>query len=123
MLGKYNGVAAILKCEIHHLGQLHCVSHRKDLVVEDAWKQIPLMIEIETFLRIVYTIFSRSSINNEKYQELAMAGESDVIAFWPVHEVIGCLGIKLLLHLGSIKNTLLNYFTDELSHRNNPISK
>ncbi|KII63818.1 hypothetical protein RF11_15053 [Thelohanellus kitauei] len=74
-------VSAILKREIHHLCELHCVAHRKDLAVEDALKKIPLMIEIETFLRTVYTIFSRSSVNNEKFQESAKAAESDVIAF------------------------------------------
>ncbi|KII60808.1 hypothetical protein RF11_10876 [Thelohanellus kitauei] len=44
MLGKYNGVAAILKREIHHLCELHCVAHRKDLAVQDAWTQILSMI-------------------------------------------------------------------------------
>ncbi|KII61672.1 hypothetical protein RF11_14108 [Thelohanellus kitauei] len=33
-------------------------AHREDLAVEDAWKQIPLMIEIETFLRKVNTMLS-----------------------------------------------------------------
>ncbi|KII63624.1 hypothetical protein RF11_06663 [Thelohanellus kitauei] len=35
MLGKYNGMAAILKREIHHLCGLFCVSNLKDLAVED----------------------------------------------------------------------------------------
>ncbi|KII69637.1 hypothetical protein RF11_10597 [Thelohanellus kitauei] len=37
ILGKYNGVAAILKHEIHNLSELHCVANREDLAGNDAW--------------------------------------------------------------------------------------
>ena len=40
MLGKNNGVAAILKREIPHLCEQHCVAHQEDLAVEDAWNAI-----------------------------------------------------------------------------------
>lgn len=73
MLGKNNGVAAILGREIHNLCEQHCVAHREYLAVEDAWKQVSLMHDIETLLRTVYTMFSRSSVTNEKIQELANA--------------------------------------------------
>ena len=43
MLGKNNGVAAILKREIPHLYEQHCVAHREDLAFEDAWKKLALM--------------------------------------------------------------------------------
>lgn len=36
MLGKNNGVAAILGREIHNLCEQHCVAHREYLAVEDA---------------------------------------------------------------------------------------
>lgn len=87
MLGKNNGVAAILRREIHHLCEQHCVAHREDLAVEDAWKQASLLHDIETLLRTVYTMFSRSSVENEKFLELANAAESDAVAFRPLHEV------------------------------------
>ncbi|KII71039.1 hypothetical protein RF11_14450 [Thelohanellus kitauei] len=112
MLGKYNGVAAILKREIRHLCELHGVSNQKDLAVEDTWKQIPFMIEIETFLRTVYTILRISSVNNEKFQELAKHTESDVIAFRPVDEV-RYLSWHLAVTVFVINyNTLIKYFTD-----------
>ena len=50
MLGKNNGVAAILKREISYLCEQHCVAHREDLVVEDAWKELSLMQHIKTLL-------------------------------------------------------------------------
>ncbi|KII60522.1 hypothetical protein RF11_05596 [Thelohanellus kitauei] len=52
MPGKNNGLAAILKREIH-LCEQHCAAHREDIDVEHAWKHVPVLIEIETFLRTV----------------------------------------------------------------------
>lgn len=43
MLGKHKGVAVLLKCEIQHLTEQHCVAHREDLGIDDAWKDVPLM--------------------------------------------------------------------------------
>ena len=54
--------------------------------VEDAWKQVSLMHDIETLLRTVYAMFSRSSVKSEKFHELANAAESDSVAFRPLHE-------------------------------------
>ncbi|KII69128.1 hypothetical protein RF11_09016 [Thelohanellus kitauei] len=122
MLGKYNGVAAIVKREIHNLCELHCVAHREDVAVEEAWKQIPSMIEIETFLRTVNMMFSRSSVNNEKFQELGEAAESDVIAFQPLHEVRWLPRHLAVTALVRNYNTLIDYFTEELNSRNVPIS-
>ena len=61
MLGKVNGVAAKLKLQVPHLVQQHCVAHREDLRISHTWKEIKLMRDIDTFMRTVYTIFSRSS--------------------------------------------------------------
>ena len=55
-------MAAILKREIPHLCEQHCVAHREDLAVENAWEELLLMQNIETLLRTVYTIFGRSSV-------------------------------------------------------------
>ncbi|CAM2115696.1 unnamed protein product [Caretta caretta] len=45
MLGKLNGVAAQLKCDIPHLVQQHCFAHQEDLAISDAWKEIKLIRE------------------------------------------------------------------------------
>ncbi|KII68498.1 hypothetical protein RF11_06936 [Thelohanellus kitauei] len=80
--------------------------------VEDAWKQVPLMIEIETFLRTVYTMLSRLSVKNGKFQELAQASE---IGWWSRHLTLTALVRNY--------NTLINYFTDDLKSRNDRASK
>ena len=67
MLGKINGVAAKLKLEVPHLVQQHCVAHREDLGISDTWKEIKLMRDMDTFMRTVYPIFSRSQQRNMNY--------------------------------------------------------
>lgn len=59
MLGIPNGVAALLKWQISHLTEQHCVAYREDFSIDDAWKAVPLMRDVETLLRTVYSIFLR----------------------------------------------------------------
>ena len=62
MLGKRNGVAKLLKNFVPHVIEQHCVAHREDLGIDDAWSKVSLMQDIETLVRIVYTMFRRSSV-------------------------------------------------------------
>jgi len=78
MLGVHNGVAAILRRKIKHLVVQHCVAHREDLGIDDAWKNNIQMKEINTLLKTVYTIFHRSSLKKHKFQELASVLNCDV---------------------------------------------
>ena len=38
-LGKRNGVAALLRAQVPHLTEQHCVAHQEDLGIDDAWKK------------------------------------------------------------------------------------
>ena len=87
MLGKHNGVAALLRCQIPHLTEQHCVAHREDLGIDDAWKDVPLMREVETLLRSVYNMFSRSAVKKGKFEELADVLNEDTLSFRPLNEV------------------------------------
>lgn len=87
MLGKHNGVAALLKQKIPHLTEQHCVAHREDLGIDDAWKDVPLMRDVETFLRTVYSTFSRSTVKRGKLEELAKILDEDSLSFRPLNEV------------------------------------
>lgn len=49
-LGKHNGVVALLKRQIPHLTEQHCVAHREDLGIDGAWKNVPSMRDVETLL-------------------------------------------------------------------------
>ena len=60
MLGRHKGAAALLKRQVPHLTEQHCVAHREDLGIDDAWK-VPIMKEVETLLRTVYSMFCRST--------------------------------------------------------------
>jgi len=87
MLGRRNGLAALLKHSVPHLSEQHCVAHREDLALSASWKDNSLMKNIEVLLRTVYTLFSRSSVKTAALAELASVNEVDVVSFRPIHEV------------------------------------
>ncbi|KAJ3602278.1 hypothetical protein NHX12_030037 [Muraenolepis orangiensis] len=87
MLGKHNGVAALLKRQIPHLTEQHCVAHREDLGIDDAWKNVPMMRDVETLLRTVYSTFSRSTVKRGKMEDLAKILDEDTLSFRPLNEV------------------------------------
>jgi len=55
MLGRWNGLAALLKRTVHNLSEQHCVAHREDLALTASWKDNNLFINLEVPLRTVYT--------------------------------------------------------------------
>ena len=67
MLGRRNGVATKLKERIPHLVQQHCIAHWEDLGVADTWKEVKLLQDIETLMRTIYSMFSRSTTNGCKF--------------------------------------------------------
>ena len=87
MLGRRNRVAAKLKERIPHLVQQHCVAHREDLGIADTWKEVKLLQDIETLIRTIYSMFSRSTTYRCKFQEIAAVCENEAISFKPLIEV------------------------------------
>jgi len=87
MLGRWNGLAALLKRTVPHLSEQHCVAHREDLALTVSWKDNSLLKNIEVILRAVYTLFSRSSVKTAALAELATVNEVDVLSFRPIQEV------------------------------------
>lgn len=87
MLGKHNGVAALLKRQIPHLTEQHCVAHREYLGIDCAWKDVPLMRDVETLHRTVYSTFSRSTVKRRKLEDLAKILDEDTLSFRPLNEV------------------------------------
>ena len=61
MLARHNGVDVILKRQMQHLTEQHCVARTEDLGIDDAWNNVPLQKEWETLLRIVYSIRKANS--------------------------------------------------------------
>ena len=55
MLGKRNGVAKSLKIFVPHIIEQHCVAHREDLEIDDAWSKVSLTQDMETLAKTAYT--------------------------------------------------------------------
>ncbi|XP_078504219.1 uncharacterized protein LOC144762807 [Lissotriton helveticus] len=123
MLGKNNGVATRLKQSIPHLVEQHCVAHREDLGVDDAWKRVPMIKEMETLLRTAYTVFSRSSARKSKLDEMASVTDCEVVSFRPLNEV---RWLSRHFAVGAlIRNyeAVLKYFEHEKVEENDPVDK
>ena len=87
ILGRRNEIAVKLKEPISYLVQQHCVAHRKDVGIAVTWKEVNLLKDIETLMRTIYSIFSRSTTNRCKFQDIAAACENEAIAFRPLNKV------------------------------------
>lgn len=123
MLGRRNGVAALIRAEVPHLTEQHCVAHREDLGIDDAWKNVSLMKNIETLLRTVYTVFSRSSVKKAEFEELANVADEDVVSFRPLNEVRWMsrhFAVKALMKNYKI---LIDYFAKQVEEDNDPIAE
>lgn len=123
MLGKNNGVATLLRRRIPHLSQQHCVAHKEDLGIDDAWKQVPLMNGIETLLKTVFTMFSRSTVKKASFEELASITECDALAYRPLNEVRWLsrhFAVRAFLRNYDL---LIEYCTEEIEKSNDPICK
>jgi hypothetical protein len=123
MLGKSNGVAALLRAEVPHLTVQHCVAHREDLGIDDAWKNLTLMKDIELLLRTVYTTFSRSSVKKAEFEELCNVADHDAISFRPLNEVRWMSRYFAVKALSRNYMMLIDYFTKQVDEDNDPIAK
>lgn len=121
MLGKHKGVTALLKRQIPHLTEQHCVAHREDLGIDDACDDVPLMKEVETLLRTVYSMFSRSSVKKAKFTELADVLEVESLSFRPLNEVRWLSRYYAVRALLKNYSVLTEYCRKEAA--NDPISK
>lgn len=123
MLGKCNGVAAILRQSIPHMLEQHCVAHREDLAIDDAWKEIPLIKDIETLICTVYTLFSRSSIRKVKLEEITNAADSDIVSFKTLNEVRWLSRHFAVSALVKNYGILIEYCKLQVEKDNDPIHK
>ena len=73
-LGRWNGLAALLKRTVPHLSEQHCVAHRENLTLIDSWKNNSLLKGIKVLLHTVYTLFNRSSVKTAAHAELTNGG-------------------------------------------------
>nr|XP_006115242.1 uncharacterized protein LOC102444032 isoform X1 [Pelodiscus sinensis] len=123
LLGGNNGVATQLKQYVPHLIEQHCVAHREDLGLVEAWNQVPMMRTIETLLKTIYTVFCRSSDGRGQFEEMVNVTENETVSFKPLNEVRWLSRHFTVSALMRNYETLLRYFERELSENNDPIAK
>ena len=63
MLGKNNGVAALLKKSQPSLQAVHCAAHRLDLAFNDTFKKEPLHNRLDTVMTGLYLFYKQSNLN------------------------------------------------------------
>ena len=95
MLGRWNGLAALLKRTVPHLSEQHCIALREHLALTASWKDNNLLKNIEVLLGTVYTLFSRSSVKTAALAELASVNEVDVLSFHQFKKFVGYHDILL----------------------------
>ena len=65
MVGKSNGVAALLKKKNPYLISIHCVAHRLALALSQAAVGIKLIVQYQKTLGAIYSHFSHSTIHSQ----------------------------------------------------------
>ena len=88
----FGGIIQLTACTAHdikipHLTEQNCMAHREDLGIDDLWKDVPLMRDVETLLRTVYSTFSRSTVKRGKMEDLAKILNEDTLSVRPLREV------------------------------------
>ena len=80
MLGKNNGVIALLKAIQSATLPVHCSAHRLELAYKDTIKKIPIAEKVVTLLSGLYYMYGKSALNRTNLKN-----------------AFRCLGMKILL--------------------------
>ena len=77
MRGRLNGVIKQLKGDRHYIMDIHCLSHRMELGIRDALKDIPLDEKYKSLLSSLYAFYHRSALNRanlkSEFESLAIS--------------------------------------------------
>ena len=73
MIGRHNGMAAIVKRDVPDLINIHCVCHRLALACADASKELKYITKVEALLLQVWKFYEYSPKKTAKYA--AVQGE------------------------------------------------
>lgn len=69
MLGKHNGVIALLQSEQPSVIAVHCSGHRLELAFKDSLKKFPLAEKISTLLSGLYYMYRNSPLNRTNLKQ------------------------------------------------------
>ena len=101
MLGKSRGVAALLKHEVAHMIEIHCVAHRLELGILDAMKHERKLKDVKETLQGIYKHYRYSSKALRELREIAEALEISVL------KPVNVMGTRWVSHLSRALKVLL----------------
>ena len=79
MMGRQNGVLKKIKDDVPHLIEMHCVAHRLELVILDAFKGESILTELNDLLQGIYKHYHYSPKALREPNELAQVLELSVL--------------------------------------------
>ena len=85
MMGHKGGVAALLKVDIPHLIEIHCVAHRLQLSVLDAIRDHCYIREFESGLKKLFSFYNMSPKRLRELHEMASVLEDTIRKFGSIH--------------------------------------
>ena len=86
-MGHKGGVAALLKADVPHLVEIHCVAHRLQLSVLDAIRDHSHISEFESGLKKLLSFYNKSPKRLGELREVASLLEEIVSKFGSLHQV------------------------------------
>ncbi|XP_078614277.1 uncharacterized protein C17orf113-like [Branchiostoma floridae x Branchiostoma japonicum] len=87
MVGRTNGVAALLKRENGEAFSTHCVAHRHSLAVSQAAANFPYLRRVQNTVGSLHSFFARSARKNQALKEVQEALDEPVLKMLELHRV------------------------------------
>lgn len=87
MLGKQNGLVALLQRQFPKLVPWHCAAHRLELAVADALKDVSATNHFKIFLEKLYSTYSMSAKNSRELAEAADAVSVELLKIGKVFSI------------------------------------
>ncbi|XP_068749056.1 zinc finger protein 862-like [Montipora capricornis] len=116
-MGRQNGVLKKIKDDVPHLIEMHCVAHRLELAILDAFKGESILPELKDLLQGIYKHYHYSAKALRELNELAQVLELSVL------KPVSVLGTRWTPHLHRALKVFLQNFTVIYTHFENTAAR
>lgn len=113
MMGRQNGVLKKIKDDVPHLIEMHCVAHKLELGILDAFKDESILTELKDLLQGIYKHYHYSPKALRELNELAQVLELSVL------KPVSLLGTRWTPHLHRGLKVFLHNFAIIYTHFQN----
>ena len=113
MMGRQNGVLKKIKDDVPHLIEMHCVAHKLELAILDAFKDESILTELKDLLQGIYKHYHYSPKALRELNELAQVLELSVL------KPVSLLGTRWTPHLHRGLKVFLHNFAIIYTHFQN----